>query len=67
VPMTTAEVVAAVQEAGGHGDGARPGLTPRVRGSLAYLKNQGRLKKLGKGRSARWTASPGAIVRRLYT
>src|SRR5947209_7827849 len=36
-PLATAEIVADVLAAGGHGDGAKTALAPRVRGNLAYL------------------------------
>ncbi|HVZ27740.1 MAG TPA: hypothetical protein VG798_03710 [Rhizomicrobium sp.] len=62
-PQTTGEVVTAVLAACGHGEGARPGLAPRVRGNLAYLEGAGRVKKLNRGRQARWAINPGPAVR----
>jgi hypothetical protein len=53
-PLPTAEIVASVIEAGGHGDGARTALAPRVRGNLAYLARRGKVFKTGNGQGARW-------------
>jgi hypothetical protein len=54
-PLATAEIVAAVLAAGGHGDGARTALAPRVRGNLAYLEGRGRIRKIESGTEAQWT------------
>jgi hypothetical protein len=62
-PLTTADVVTAVLLTGGYGEGARPGLGPRVRGNLAYLESQGRARKLGRGRKARWLPGSGSALR----
>jgi hypothetical protein len=53
-PLTTAAIVGAVLDAGGHGDGARRAVAPRVCGNLAYLERRGKVDKTGHGRGARW-------------
>ncbi len=53
-PLSTAEIVARVIAAGGHKDGARATMAPRVRGNLAYLERRGKVRKSGEGKSARW-------------
>jgi len=53
-PLSTAEIVSVVVEAGGHGEGARPTMAPRVRGNLAYLERRGKVAKSGKGSGVRW-------------
>jgi hypothetical protein len=62
-PQSTVDVVTAVLEAGGHGEEARAGLRHRVRGNLSYLEAQGRVKKLGRGRDARWAINSGPALR----
>lgn len=57
-PLGTHEIVTALLERGGHGESARPSLTPRVRGNLAYLEGRGSVIKTGKATAARWTLSP---------
>ena len=53
-PLATAEIVASVIEAGGHGDGAgKVALAPRVRGNLAYLERRKKVTKVGSGPSRR--------------
>jgi hypothetical protein len=41
-------------EAGGYGESARPSLTPRIRGNLAYLEKAGKVGKSGSGTSSLW-------------
>ena len=53
-PLTTAEVATALLEAGGHGESARPTVTPRVRGNLSYLMRRGKVIKSGDWKGARW-------------
>jgi hypothetical protein len=43
--------------AGGHKDGARAALAPRVRSNLAYLQRRSKVIKSGAGRTARWSLS----------
>lgn len=52
------EIVTALLAAGGHGEDARSIVTPRVRGNLAYLVKQGKVRKFGTGLSAQWVISP---------
>lgn len=58
-PLTTAEVATALLEAGGHGESARPTVTPRVRGNLSYLARQGKVIKSGDRKGARWALCCG--------
>jgi hypothetical protein len=53
-PMGTHQIVTMLLEAGGYGESARPALTPRVRGNLAYLEGRGAVVKVGKAGSATW-------------
>jgi hypothetical protein len=53
-PLSTAQVATAILDAGGHGEGARPTVTPRVRGNLAYQERRGKVLKSGTARMARW-------------
>jgi hypothetical protein len=53
-PVATAEIVTAILAAGGHGEGARVTVGPRVRGNLAYLERRGKVAKSGVGRMTRW-------------
>lgn len=53
--LTTAEIVADVTDAGGYGDAARPTLTPRVRGNLAYLQRRRKVAKIGNGKGVKWS------------
>ena len=55
--LGTAEIVTAVLVAGGHGEGARRTMAPRVRGNLAYLERRGIVVKSGSGRGAKWGLS----------
>lgn len=52
-PLTTAEIATAILEAGGHGESARPTVTPRVPGNLSYLMRRGAVYKIGNGRTTR--------------
>jgi len=54
VPLSTAQIATAVLDAGGHGEAARPTVTPRVRGNLAYLERRGKVSKSGGGRDVCW-------------
>jgi hypothetical protein len=54
-PLGTHEVVSALLAEGGYGESARPSLTPRVRGNLAYLEREAKVIKAGKAASARWS------------
>lgn len=54
-PLSTAQLVKAVIAAGGHGEGARPTMAPRVRGNLAYQERRGMVLKRGNGSGVRWT------------
>ncbi len=53
-PVGLADIVTALLAAGGHDESARPALTPRVRGNLAYLEKAGVIGKTGKAATARW-------------
>jgi len=53
--LSTAQIVTALLEAGGHGEGARRAMAPRVRGNLAYLERRDKVIRNGKGTGARWT------------
>lgn len=54
-PISTHAIVAAILKAGGHGNGAKPTVTPRVRGNLAYLVRRQKVVKSGAGKSTRWS------------
>ncbi len=54
-PLATAQIVAAVLTAGGHGEGARTTMAPRVRGNLAYLERRGKVNKTDSRKEARWS------------
>jgi hypothetical protein len=54
-PLSTAQIVAAILAAGGHGDAARPTMAPRVRGNLAYQERRGTVLKSGSGKAVRWS------------
>jgi hypothetical protein len=54
-PLGTHQIVTALLEAGGHGEAARPSLTPRVRGNLAYLERQRKVAKAGSAKTATWS------------
>ena len=47
-PISTGEVVTAIIAAGGHGDGVRPTVGPRVRSNLGYLERRGKGREGGK-------------------
>lgn len=53
-PLSTHQIASVVLAAGGHGEAARPTVTPRVRGNLAYLDRRAKVTKSGNGRSAHW-------------
>lgn len=55
--LSTREIVTALLEAGGHGEGARRAVGGRVRGNLAYLEKRGKVSKSGSGTAARWVLS----------
>lgn len=57
-PLGTHEIVTALLDRGGHGESARPSLTPRVRGNLAYLEKAGSVLKQGKGAAVLWSLKP---------
>ena len=48
------DIVTAMLAAGGHGEEVRRTVAPRVRGNLAYLQRQGKVKKEGEQREAVW-------------
>jgi hypothetical protein len=50
-PLSTAEVVTAVMAEGHQGESVRAAMTPRVRGNLAYLERQGKVRKSGRGKT----------------
>jgi hypothetical protein len=54
-PLGTHSIVAALLEAGGHGEASRAALTPRVRGNLAYLEKRRAVTKSGSGTLVRWS------------
>ena len=53
-PQSTHAIVSALLEAGGHGEAARPTMTPRVRGNLTYLEKAAKVVKAGRGKSVTW-------------
>lgn len=53
-PLSTAQIATAILVAGGHGESARPTVTPRVRGNLAYLDRRAKVAKSGHGTGVRW-------------
>jgi hypothetical protein len=54
-PISTQDITSAILAAGGHGNGARSAVMPRVRGNLAYLHNREKVAKIGSGRDVRWS------------
>jgi hypothetical protein len=54
-PLGTHQITTALLETGGYGESARPSLTPRVRGNLAYLERGRKFSKTGKLSASRWT------------
>ena len=54
-PLGTHQITTALLEAGGYGESARPSLTPRVRGNLAYLEKAGKVAKAGGGKAVIWS------------
>jgi hypothetical protein len=54
-PIGTHAIATALLDAGGYGESARPSLTPRVRGNLAYLEKAGKVAKAGKGALVVWS------------
>lgn len=54
-PISTAAIVSALLETGGHGESARPTMAPRVRGNLAYQERRGMVVKTGNGKGVRWS------------
>ena len=58
-PMGVHAVVSAMLLKGGYAEEARPALTPRVRGNLAYLHNAGKVAKNGRGMSVKWFLADG--------
>ena len=59
-PLGTHDVVSALLVAGGYGESARPSLTTRVRGNLAYLERESKVAKSGKASTARWSLACSA-------
>ncbi len=57
-PVGTHAIASALLDAGGYGESARPSLTPRVRGNLAYLEKAGKVAKSGDGKAVIWTLKP---------
>jgi hypothetical protein len=57
-PVGTHGITSALLEAGGYGESARPSLTPRVRGNMAYLEKAGKVAKQGKAGAATWALKP---------
>ena len=53
--LSTAQIVTAIIRAGGHGEGARAGVAPRVRGNLGYLHRREKVAKTGNGKTVRWS------------
>ncbi len=53
-PLGTHAVVTALLAEGGHGEEARPAMTPRVRGNLCYLEKRGAVVKAGRGKAVTW-------------
>lgn len=54
-PLGTHEIVTALLQRGGYGEPARPSLTPRIRGNLAYLEKREAVTRAGKGQSVVWS------------
>ena len=57
-PLGTHELVTALLQRGGYDESARPTLTPRVRGNLAYLEKAGSVLKQGAGAGVLWSLRP---------
>jgi len=55
--LTTKDIVSAVLKTGGHDEAARPSMTPRVRGSLCYLRSRDRIEQVRKGTNPLWKLS----------
>jgi len=55
--LGTADVVAAILQAGGHGEAARRNVAPRVRSNLQSLWKQRKVTKAGSGTGARWAVA----------
>ena len=53
-PQSTAQIVSAIVEAGGHGEDARKAMGQRARANLAYLLRRGKVVKTGSGKAVRW-------------
>lgn len=53
-PLSTSQIVTALLAKGGHGEGARRTMAPRVRGNLQYLVRRAIAVKSGEGKAARW-------------
>ena len=53
-PQGLRDITTALLTAGGHGESARPGLTPRVRGNLSYQVKRGTITSSGSGRAITW-------------
>ena len=54
-PLGLRDITTALLTAGGHGESARPSLTPRVRGNLSYQVKRGTVIASGSGRQIVWT------------
>jgi hypothetical protein len=54
-PLGTHAITTALLEAGGYSESARPSLTPRVRGNLAYQEARKAVTKAGTGKAVVWS------------
>jgi hypothetical protein len=54
-PISTYDVVTAMLRAGGHWEGARRTVAPRVRGNLAYLHSRRKVTKHDDAGAVRWS------------
>ena len=57
-PLGTQEITSALLAAGGYGESARAGLSPRVRANLAYQVARGTVASSGAGRTVQWHLKP---------
>jgi hypothetical protein len=60
ISLPVSEIVNALIEDKGYGQGARPALSHRVRANLAYLSRRGMVTKSGDRETARWALAIGS-------
>lgn len=62
VPVSTADVTAAVTAAIGQPESMRPAMVYRVRGNLAYLERRGVVVKSGAKGGVRWALATSPLL-----